>query len=147
MVVTPISKGRVGVGNTLDTGGPEGTQPERPGILGGLAQRLQDGVRATIEALGQSHAQRLAALVKSSDDAILSVDLDGTIATWNNAAEQLFGYQAEEVVGKSVTVLTPADRQEEEPNILERVGRGEHVQHYETVRLRKDGQSIAVSLA
>ena len=135
------------LGKTLDTSGPEGTQSDRPGILGGMAQRLQDGVRATIEALGQSHAQRLAALVASSDDAILSVDLDGTIATWNNAAEQLFGYQAEEVVGKSVTVLTPADRREEEPNILERVARGEHVQHYETARLRKDGQSIAISLA
>jgi len=146
MVVTPISKGRVGVGKTLDTGGPEGTQPERPGILGGLAQRLQDGVRATIEALGQSHAQRLAALVESSDDAILSVDLDGTVATWNKGAEQLYGYEAEEVIGKSVTVLVPADRQEEEPKILERIGRGEPVQHYETVRLRKDGRPIVVSL-
>jgi PAS domain S-box-containing protein len=134
------------LGRTLDTGNPEGTQSERPGILGGLAQRLQDGVRATIEALGQSHAQRLAAVVESSDDAILSVDLDGIIATWNNGAEQLFGYAAEEIIGKSVAVLVPADRQEEEPKIPERIGRGEHVQHYETVRLRKDSCPIAVSL-
>jgi len=134
------------LGKTLDTGNPEGAQSERPGILGGLAQRLQDGVRATIEALGQSHAQQLAAVVQSSDDAILSVDLDGIIATWNNGAEQLFGYAAEEIIGKSVTVLIPADRQEKEPKILERIGRGEHVQHYETVRLRKDGHLVVVSL-
>jgi PAS domain S-box-containing protein len=134
------------LGRTLDTGNPEGTQSERPGILGGLAQRLQDGVRATIEALGQSHAQQLAAVVESSDDAILSVDLDGIIATWNNGAEQLFGYAAEEIIGKSVAVLVPADRQEEEPEILERIGRGEHVQHYETVRLRKDDHPVVVSL-
>jgi PAS domain S-box-containing protein len=134
------------VGKSLDTGGPEGTQSERPGILGGLAQRLQDGVRATIEALGQSHAQRLAALVESSDDAILSVDLDGTIATWNKSAERLYGYEAEEIIGQSVTLLIPEDRQEEEPKILGHVGRGEHVQHFETVRLRKDGRPIVVSL-
>jgi PAS domain S-box-containing protein len=134
------------VGKTLDNSGPESTQSERPGILGGLAQRLQDGVRATIEALGQSHAQRLAALVESSDDAILSVDLDGTIATWNKGAERLYGYEAEEIIGKCVTVLIPADRQEEEPKILERIGRGEHVRHFETVRLRKDGQPVVASL-
>jgi PAS domain S-box-containing protein len=107
---------------------------------------LQDGVRATIEALGQSHAQRLAAIVESSDDAILSVDLHGTIATWNKSAERLYGYEADEVIGKSVTVLVPADRQEEEPKILGRVGRGDHIQHFETVRLRKDGRPIVVSL-
>ena len=135
------------MGNSPEIGGPEGSPSERPGILGGLAQRLQDGVRATINALGQSHAQRLAALVESSDDAILSVDLDTTIATWNRAAEELFGYEAEEIIGKSVTLLIPADRPDEEPGILQRVGRGEHVQHYETVRLRKDGQAVTVSLS
>jgi PAS domain S-box-containing protein len=112
-----------------------------------LAQRLQEGVRATLIALGQSHAQRLAALVESSDDAILSLDLDLTIATWNRGAEELFGYEADEIIGKSLTILIPADRQGEEPNIIERVARGEHVQHYETLRLRKDGQPIPVSLS
>jgi PAS domain S-box-containing protein len=134
------------VENTLDTGDPEGTQSELSGILSGLAQRLRDGVRATIEALGQSHAQRLAALVESSDDAILSVDLGGIIATWNKGAEQLFGYETEEIIGKSVTALIPADRQGEEPKILDRIGRGEHIEHYETVRLCKDGRLIVVSL-
>ena len=96
--------------NTLDKQGSKGSQSEQPGILGGLVQRLQEGVRATIVALGQSHAQRLAAVVESSDDAILSLDLDGTIATWNGGAEKLFGYDAEEIVGKSVTILIPGDR-------------------------------------
>jgi PAS domain S-box-containing protein len=132
--------------NAVDRQDSQGSQPPRPSILGGLAQRLQDGVRATIVALGQSHAQRLAALVESSDDAILSLDLDATIATWNRGAVDLFGYAPEEIVGKSVTILIPADRQDEEPRILERIGRGEHVQHYETVRLHKDGRSVPVSL-
>lgn len=93
-----------------------------------------------MEALGQSHAPRLAAIVESSDDAILSVDLDGTIATWNRGAERLLGYTAEEAIGESVLMLLPADRQGEEADILERIRHGEHVKHYETVRLTKDGQ-------
>lgn len=125
----------------------QGCELERPGFIGGLAQRLQQGVRATIEALGQSYAQRLAAIVETSDDAILSVDLEGTIATWNRGAEQLYGYEAEEIIGKPVNVLLPAGRQDEEPSIIDRVGRGEHVQHYETERLRKDGRVIPVSLS
>jgi PAS domain S-box-containing protein len=135
------------VGKTHGDQEPECGQAERPSILGGLAQRLQEGVRATIVALGQSHAQRLAALVESSDDAILSLDLDTTIATWNRGAEQLFGYEAEEIIGKSVAILIPADRQGEEPNILERIARSEHVHHYETIRLRKDGRPVPVSLS
>jgi PAS domain S-box-containing protein len=127
--------------------GEESSEPERPGILSGLAQRLQEGVRATIEALGQSQAQRLAAIVESSDDAILSVDLEGTIATWNRGAEKLFGYLSEEVIGGSVLMLIPADRQSEEPDILERIRRGEHVKHYETVRRSKDGRPVPVSLS
>jgi PAS domain S-box-containing protein len=120
---------------------------ERPGILGNLAQRLQQGVRATIDAVGQNHAQRLAAIVENSDDAILSVDLKGTIATWNRGAKELYGYEAEEIIGTSVNVLIPPDRQDEEPGLLERVGRGELVHHYETVRLHKDGRAVPISLS
>jgi PAS domain S-box-containing protein len=122
-------------------------QSERSGILGGLAQRLQEGLRATIVALGQSDAQRLAAIIESSDDSIVSVDLGGIIATWNQGAEKLFGYAPEEVIGKPVAILIPADRQDEEPRILERIRRGEHIQHYETVRLTKDRRHVSVSLS
>jgi PAS domain S-box-containing protein len=90
--------------------------------------------------------QRLAAIVDSSDDAIISKDLDGTINSWNSAAERLFGYTAEEVIGKSVTILIPQDRQDEESFIIGRIRRGERVDHYETVRRRKDGNLIDVSL-
>src|SRR6185503_910420 len=92
------------------------------------------------------HAQRLAAIVESSDDAIISKDLSGIIATWNGGAEKLFGYEAEEAIGKPITMLIPPDRQSEEPEIVARIKRGERVEHYETVRLRKDGRRIDVSL-
>ena len=133
------------LGKTHEGQEPE-SQAERPGILGGLAQRLQEGVRATLVALGQSHAQRLAAIVESSDDAIISKDLSGTIATWNCGAEKLFGYAADEVIGRSITIIIPPDRQEEEPDILARIGRGERINHYETVRQCKGGRRVEISL-
>jgi PAS domain S-box-containing protein len=90
--------------------------------------------------------RRLASIVESSDDAIISKDLNGVIATWNRAAERLFGYFAEEVIGKPVTILIPPDRLDEETGILDRIRRGERVEHFETVRRRKDGSSINISL-
>jgi PAS domain S-box-containing protein len=89
---------------------------------------------------------RLAAVVESSDDAIISKTLEGIIATWNPGAQQMFGYIAEEVVGKSITLLIPPDRQDEEPGILARLRRGERIEHYETIRMRKDGTRLDVSL-
>jgi PAS domain S-box-containing protein len=91
-------------------------------------------------------AQRLTALVESSEDAIIAKDLDGIITDWNPGAERLFGYGKQEVVGRSVTLLIPEDRQDEEPNILERIRRGERIEHFETVRLHKDGRPIDISL-
>ncbi len=91
-------------------------------------------------------AQRLAAIVESSDDAILSKDLNGVITSWNRGAERLFGYEAEEVVGKPITILIPKDRWEEEPVILARIRAGERIDHYETVRRRKDGSLVEISL-
>jgi PAS domain S-box-containing protein len=88
----------------------------------------------------------LAAVVESSDDAILSKDLNGIIATFNQGAERLFGYKAKEVVGKPITILIPRDRQHEEPEILARIRRGERIDQYETVRRRKDGTLVDVSL-
>lgn len=91
-------------------------------------------------------AQHLAAIVASSDDAILSKDLNGVITSWNAGAQRIFGYTAEEVIGKPVTILIPEDRQDEEPRILARIRGGERVDHYETVRRRRDGSLFHVSL-
>ena len=88
----------------------------------------------------------LAAIVESSDDAIISKDLNGIITSWNNGAERIFGYTAAEIVGHSVTELIPPDRQHEEPNILARLRRGLRIDHYETIRRRKDGSDVEISL-
>ena len=88
----------------------------------------------------------LGAIVTSSNDAIFSRDLDGVITSWNKAAEQLFGYSAQEAIGKSTTLLIPPDLSDEEHDILERIGRGETVEHYETVRHCKDGSLLDISL-
>lgn len=95
---------------------------------------------------GMQASAHLASIVTSSDDAIVSKDLHDIIQTWNKGAERLFGYTAEEVIGKPITLLIPADRVDEEPHILERIGRGESVDHYETVRQRKDGSLLDISL-
>src|SRR5437870_2327644 len=89
---------------------------------------------------------RLAAIVSTSDDAIVSKNLDGIIQSWNEAAEKIFGYRADEVIGKPINILIPPERGDEEPKILERLRRGEKVDHFHTVRLRKDGRRIFVSV-
>lgn len=91
-------------------------------------------------------SRRLAAIIASSEDAIISKDLDGRITSWNEAAERLFGYKSEEVIGQPVTILIAPDRHDEEPGILERIRRGEGLEHYETVRRRKDGTLFDISL-
>jgi PAS domain S-box-containing protein len=90
--------------------------------------------------------ERFAAMVQSSDDAIISKTLDGIITSWNPGAEKLFGYSAQEVLGQSMLMLFPPERANEEPEILARVTRGESVDHFETVRVRKDGKQIDVSV-
>jgi two-component system CheB/CheR fusion protein len=95
---------------------------------------------------GEEAARRLAAIVESSDAAIISKDLNGIITSWNRGAEKLFGYTAEEAIGHSVTMLIPAERFDEEPGILARIRRGERIEHYETIRRRKDGTILEVSL-
>ncbi|MGK9171451.1 PAS domain S-box protein [Inquilinus limosus] len=97
-------------------------------------------------ARGEQAAQRLAAIVESSDDAIVAKDLNGVITSWNQGAERLFGYAAEEVIGKPITIIIPEDRQHEEPKILAQIRRGERVEHFETIRRRKDGSLIDISL-
>ena len=88
----------------------------------------------------------LAEIVQSSDDAIVSKSLDGIIRSWNEGAEKLFGYSEEEVIGKSITIIVPPERLSEEQSILERLRRGERIEHFETVRISKDGRRIPISL-
>jgi two-component system, chemotaxis family, CheB/CheR fusion protein len=88
----------------------------------------------------------LAAIVNSSDDAIIGKDLNGVITSWNRGAENLFGYTAQEAIGQPVTMLMPPDRLHEEAEILEQLKRGDRVEDFETVRLRKNGSSLEISL-
>ena len=113
-----------------------------------LAVTIARHVSFSLERLRtQRAALQLAAIVESSDDAIVSKDLNGIVVTWNRGAEKLFGYTPEEAVGQPITTLViPQDRWDEEPDILQRIRRGERVEHFETVRHRKDGGLIDVSL-
>lgn len=95
---------------------------------------------------GEVANAELAAIVQSSDDAIVSKDLEGIIRSWNAGAERMFGYTKTEIVGRSITLLIPPERPDEESNILARLRRGEKIDHFETVRIRKDGQRIDVSV-
>jgi PAS domain S-box-containing protein len=92
-------------------------------------------------------AERLAAIVASSDDAIISKDLNGIIKSWNKSAERMFGYPAEEAIGNHITLIIPKDRRDEEADILARLRRGERIDHFRTVRVRKDGTSLDISLS
>jgi PAS domain S-box-containing protein len=117
----------------------------------GIVEDITDR-KETERALRETRAQaqevrsKLAAIVESSDDAIISKTLEGVITTWNRGAERLFGYTTEEVIGKPVTLLIPPNQIDEEAVILEKLKRGERIDHYETVRLRKDGTRLDVSL-
>src|SRR5688572_28441669 len=91
-------------------------------------------------------ALRLAAIIKSSDDAIVSKTLDGIVTSWNPAAERMFGYLASEAIGKSITLIIPEDRLGEEAEVLRRLKLGQSIEHYETIRVRKDGTPIHISL-
>src|SRR4051794_11156047 len=89
---------------------------------------------------------RLAGVIGSSEDAIILKDLDGIITDWNPAAERLYGYHAAEVIGRSIGLLIPPERADEMAAVLERLRRGERVEHYETVRVRKDGARLDISV-
>jgi PAS domain S-box-containing protein len=95
---------------------------------------------------GDSATRRLAAIVESSDDAIVSKDLNGIVTSWNRAAERIFGYTAAEMVGRSIRTIIPADRQSEEDVVLAKIRRGEKVEHFETIRCHKSGKRIPISL-
>ena len=91
-------------------------------------------------------AEFLRAIVESSDDAIIGNALDGTVLSWNLAAERLYGYTASEMLGQDIAVLIPPNRQDELPSLIARVLADEHIEHYETVRRRKDGGLVDVSM-
>ena len=92
-------------------------------------------------------AYRLAAIVESSDDAIVSKTLDGVITSWNRAAERIFGWTAEEAVGRHITLIIPPERKAEEEDVLARLRRGQKIDHFETVRRAKDGRAVDISLS
>ena len=94
----------------------------------------------------EAQQQHLASIVESSDDAIISKDMNGIIQTWNRGAERIFGYTAGEAVGRHISLLTAPGDKDEIPDILERVSRGERVDHYQTRQLAKDGRILSVSL-
>src|SRR5690606_16332812 len=94
----------------------------------------------------QETSGRLAAIVESTDDAVISKSLKGVISSWNAGAERLFGYTAAEALGRNILMLIPADRIDEEREILVRLSRGERIESFETVRVRKDGKLLDVSL-
>jgi PAS domain S-box-containing protein len=120
-----------------------------------FTSEIEDVVSALLDlaaiAIENAHiyldARSFRSIVETSDDAIVSKDLEGVVGSWNKGAERLFGYTAAEMVGKSITTLIPADRDDEEPAVLERIRRGQHVKPYETVRMRKDGSLIEISLS
>jgi PAS domain S-box-containing protein len=117
----------------------------RAGVRPNDAPRLRKMIEeANVDALFER--MWLASIVEASDDAIISKNLDGIITSWNNGAVRLFGYLAEEIIGKSVTILIPQERQHEEAMILERIRSGARIEHFETVRQRKDGSCVEISL-
>lgn len=118
---------------------------ERTTDLRKTVQTLQAEVEARLRA--QRDQARLATIVACSDDAILSETLDGIITSWNAGAQRVYGYSAEEAVGQHVSMLAPPDRKNQTQQMLVRVARGERIEHFETMRIRKDGQPIYISLS
>lgn len=161
---TPLPLDECPMAVTLKTGAPVHGQEiivERPdGMRRNILphpEPLRDGsgkiigaINMLVDITGRKHkeeaAGRWAAIVESSDDAIVGKDVNGIINSWNHGAEQLFGYRADEVIGKPITILIPTERLAEEAEILERIRRGQRVEHFETVRVRKDGSRLDVSL-
>ena len=132
---------------------PDGTRvpfEPYPTLLFNASGDLIGAVNMLIDITDRKHAEevkhRLATIVEFSDDAVISKSLHGIIESWNAGAERIFGYTASEAIGRSVELLIPPDLRKEEPQILDRIRRGERIEHYETVRRRKDGSLINISL-
>ncbi len=152
MAVT-LREGRPVRGQEIIIERPDGSRRNvlpYPDPIRGASGKIVGAVNMLLDITESKRAERatqwLAAIVASSEDAIVSKDLNGIITSWNQGAELLFGYHPGEIIGRPVTVLMPPDRWNEEPNILERIRRGERIEHYETVRQHKDGSQIEISL-
>jgi PAS domain S-box-containing protein len=148
-----LKEGRVVRGAEAIAERPDGTRiwfTPYPTPLRDAEGRVVGGINMLVDITARKQAEetkaKLAAIVESSDDAIVSKSLEGIITSWNRGAERIFGYTREEAIGQPVTMLIPVDRHSEEPLILERLKRGERVDHYETVRVRKDGTQLDISL-
>jgi PAS domain S-box-containing protein len=115
-------------------------------VSGDLVQFVGSSTDITERKRAEQATLLLAAIVESSHDAIVSKSLDGVITSWNKGAERLFGYTAEEAVGQNITLIIPPERRDEERTIIEQLTRGERIDHFETVRMRKDGSLLDVSL-
>jgi PAS domain S-box-containing protein len=148
-----LREGRAVLGAELIVERPDGTRrwvEPSPQPLLDEAGRVCGGVNMLVDITDRKDREQSAALlgaiVDSSDDAIVSKNLDGIITSWNAGAQRLFGYSAEEAIGQPMLLIIPAERQHEEPEILARLRRGEQVDHFETVRVRKDGTRLDISL-
>jgi two-component system, cell cycle sensor histidine kinase and response regulator CckA len=119
---------------------------DRKRIAEELRRANEELQRRSNEQLGE-YRSRLASIIDSSEDAILSKDLNGVITSWNKGAEHIYGYKPEEVVGKHISLLTPGDRPDEISEILQKIARGESTEHYESVRVTKDGRQLSVSIS
>jgi PAS domain S-box-containing protein len=115
-------------------------------VIDGQPHLIGAGMDVSERMRGEEAAAYLAAIVESSDDAIISADLQGTIRSWNKGAERLYGYTAAEAIGKPLKMMLPPERWNEEPRILELIKKGDRIDHYETLRRRKDGTDIDISL-
>lgn len=152
MAVT-LRTGKAVLGEEIIIERPDGTRSyvlpspkplfDEDGQLIGAINILEDLTASRINNDGLRH---LAAIVESSDDAIISKTLDGIVTSWNKAAERIFGYTAPEIIGKHISILIPADRQDEEPAILKQLAEGKRVDHFETERVNKNGHIIDISL-
>ena len=148
-----LKEGRVQDGVEAIAERPDGTRfwfIPYPRLLRDEEGRIVGGINMLLDITERKEAERasslLAAIVDSSDDAIVSKTLDGVITSWNKGAERLFGYTAEEAIGQHITLIVPADRRHEEATIIERLRRGERIDHFEAVRRRKDGSLVDISL-
>ncbi len=149
-----LREGRAVRGEEIIIERPDGTRRHilpHPEPLKDEQGRVVGAINMLVDITERKEAERalanLAAIVTSSDDAIVGKNLDGIVTSWNKAAERLFGYRADEMIGQSVLRLIPPERHDEEPGILARLRRGQAIEHYETIRCRKDGSRLHVSLS